>query len=184
MLRLEILQPLAALDDPADLGDRPFLNPGRLELANGRKLPAWLPPAPGCLYLGLGGDLYGVVAGSDGTLSAPRKRGDLAEIVFRRPLLSRFADTRHAGFIFDTTEPQALAACLADDTEIDLPVAKARRLIEAGQRIFLSRAVINAALLAAVRRVGRENGRVAARRSTASAPSGFWTLRIVFGAIR
>ncbi len=168
MINLEILQPMDGTDLLSDLADRRFLNPGTLRLAEGRKTPRWLPQAPGCLYAGSGGDLY------DGGGDAPLKVGDLAEAVLGRHLLARFATDRHAGFIFATGEARTLAACLHDDTELDLPAAKAQRLIESGQRVYLTRDVLTYALLEAVRLVGRGNAR-------AAGAGGPWTMRRLFG---
>ena len=193
MLHLDILQPVDGPDLLRDLAARPFLNPGRLQLETRRRAPAWLPPAAEYLYAGQDGVLYGAAVRETGIADPPKKVGDLAEIVFGRGLLQRFADTSHPGFIFETPEAKTLAACLADDTEIDLPAAKAQRLIGAGERIYLSRGVVVYALLEAVRAVGRANARYAARHPEQhtpyhvplnAAPEQLWTLRRVFGTIR
>ena len=193
MLHLDILQPVDGPGLLRDLAARPFLNPGRLQIETRRKTPTWLPPAAEYLYAGQDGVLYGARVHDTGLADPPKKVGDLAEIVFGRGLLQRFADTSHPGFIFETREAKALAACLADDTEIDLPAARALRLIGEGERIYLSRGVLVYALLEAVRVVGRGNARYAARHTEqhhphhiplTAAPEDLWTLRRVFGTIR
>lgn len=174
MISLEILQPLDGGELLEGFADRPFLNPGALRLTAGRKAPKWLPAAPGCLYADAEGDLY-ESASVEGR--AARKVGDLAGLVLGRDLLGRFDATGQAGFVFRTGEPGALAACLQDDTEVDLPLDKALRLLAEGRRIHLTRNVLHYALLEAVRAIGRANAR---RSAPGDDP---WTMRRVFGTV-
>jgi hypothetical protein len=125
------------------------------------------------VYAGTGGDLYAAGEGR-----APIKVGDLADLVFGREMLGRFSHAEHAGYIFATQEAKILADCLQDDTELDLPADKARRLIETGKRIYLSRNILTYALLEAVRIVGYRN-----ERGTVPVNGGAWTMRRIFGAI-
>ncbi len=176
-MNLEIIAPFDGTGDVAGLALRRFLNPGTLKLGAGRKTPSWLPHDPRVLYAGEGGDLYALTSDIEGGYGAPRKVGDLADVVLGRALLQRYAAKAEPGFVFGTDEAPTLARCLEDDTEVDLPAEEAERLVREGKPIVLPRAVLTYALLEAVRTVGRNNARLV----DGERP---WTLRRIFGEVR
>ncbi len=153
---------LLILDLPANLPvdlipDQPFDCPGRIEISCSGRGPRWLPPAPTCVYL----DpdrliLYRTEA--DGT---PVKVGDLEVILFGYPFASRFSRNERIGVTFTGGDVERLAVCLEDDTQVDLPVHKARSALLAGEPITLTRDVLRYAIERGVEMVGKRHRRLA-----------------------
>ncbi len=178
MVTFDILRSTNGVDFLPTVAEHAIRNPGILTLNQGRRAPFWVPPGQGYAYLARDGELY--EAGSDDD-APPRRVGNLTEAVFGTALLTRVAANARGAFVFTTREPQVLAQCLEDDTQVSLSAKKAESLIRAGEPVTVTRDVLDYAVIAAVRAVGGYNAAQAARNPQGDEP---WTLRRIFGTIR